>query len=112
MSVKIAPYNFGEGIEDKEYKYTDTHSDFYIGIGIGMSLKRHSYFLHCLTVFASFYRNSIYSSGQPSLMFNIEKIVLSSHSFFIRPHRKDIGHKHNSDAPRKSNPDMIAHRLI
>jgi hypothetical protein len=100
MAVKIAPYNFGEGIENKEYKYTDTHSDFYIGIGIGMSLKRHSYFLHCSTVVASFYRNSIYSSEQPSLMFNIEKVVLSSHLLFIRPHRKEISHERNPDAPR------------
>ena len=30
---------------------------------------------------------------------------------FIRPHRKDISHEHNPDAPRKSNPYIIAHRL-
>ena len=26
------------------------------------------------------------------------------HPIFIRPHRKDISHEHNSDAPRKRNP--------
>ena len=111
MAVKIVPYNFGEGIEDKEYKYTDTLSDFYIGMGIGMSLKRHLYFLLCSIVVAPFYRNIIYSSGQSSLMFNIEKGVLSSHTLFIRPHRKDIGHEHNPDTPRKSNPYIITNRL-
>src|SRR5258706_6816516 len=56
-------------------------------------------------------RNSIYSSGQPSLMFNIEKAVLSLHPFFIYPHRKDISHEHNPDAPRERNPDVITDRL-
>lgn len=44
-------------------KYTDTHSDVYIGIGIGMNVERHSYFLYCSSVVAPFYRYSIYSSG-------------------------------------------------
>jgi hypothetical protein len=35
-----------------------------------------------------------------------------SHPLFIRPHRKDISHEHNPDAPRKSNPYIIAYRLI
>ncbi len=48
---------------------------------------------------------------QPSLMFNIEKIVLSLHPLFIRPHRKDISHEHNPDTPRKSNPYIITNRL-
>lgn len=36
---------------------------------------------------------------------------LFSRPLFIRPHRKDICHKHNSDAPRKSNPYIITNRL-
>lgn len=32
--------------------------------------------------------------------------------FFIYSHRKDISHEHNSDAPGKSHPYLIAYRLI
>jgi hypothetical protein len=28
---------------------------------------------------------------------------------FIRPHRKDISHEHDTDAPRERDPDVIAH---
>ena len=31
--------------------------------------------------------------------------------FFIHLHRKDISHERNPDAPRKSDPDIIANRL-
>lgn len=34
-----------------------------------------------------------------------------SHPLLIRPHRKDISHNHNPDAPRERNPYSIAHRL-
>lgn len=33
------------------------------------------------------------------------------HPIFIRPHRKEIGHDHNPDAPRERNPNIISDRL-
>lgn len=33
------------------------------------------------------------------------------YSLFIRPHGEDISQEHNSKAPRKGNPDIIANRL-
>ena len=33
------------------------------------------------------------------------------HPLFIRPHRKNISHEHNPDAPRERNPDVITERL-
>jgi hypothetical protein len=36
---------------------------------------------------------------------------LFSHSLFICPHRKDVGHKQNADAPCKSNPYIMRHWL-
>lgn len=57
------------------------------------------------------------SSGMFLLMKTlVSKSILAKyyflHPFFINPHRKDISHEHNADAPRERNPDVVTDRLI
>ena len=44
-------------------------------------------------------------------LFDFLKVPFS-HPIFIHPHRDDIGHEHNSNAPRKRGPNIITYRLI
>lgn len=47
----------------------------------------------------------------PPALFITEKLSLLSHPLFMRPHRKDVSHESNPQAPGERDPYFIAHRL-